>query len=976
MRFYIAILIFISTIVFAFAPGAPTGDVPPLTAETAWRTIDGFKCLFDETREVARYAFPNEPIYFSTDRQTMIAQARTFIDEHPAIFGMSSSGFISGEPVERIGRYWLNFHQENLGIRVLDGEIYFRLFGDGRLWACGSKAFYRFEPENGLPAIDCETARQNALIYTRYEIGQESASLPIDLDLPSELVWFPDDGIAKLAWQVTTAGNRPDIFRMWVSTQTGEILGWNNLVKYQNVSGDVGILFLPAYLDEPYDTGIFVNGGVSFNQTQDTLTDETGHYSYDIWWDGGYLPLRSWLVGLHVFVLRMDGPQAFYARSIYPPTIHSWIWNDDMAIPDELNLYYHTNYIHDWYKTLDPEMTGLDYPVPSRCQDPIQPGNATWDGYGANYGGGDMYLRNLALFSNVIYHEYTHGVSDWIYRDFYFPYSDEPGAINEAFSDYFACSNNNTQYAGDRLATDDTYLRDLVNDSYYPDDWYGEPHADGIMISGAFWDMRMGVYPGRTTWADSIVHFTRYSGISTYDDFAIECFFTADDDGDISNGCTNLALIANSFARHGIGPGYFPTLDATLDSIIDLGDGDGFIGPDEEFQVFITIEYFNDFPYPTALDVYAIGAIDDPQIEALDTYNELGDIENGGEVVASFTFVTDDDILPHYVDINVSAGNPELDSISIGDFEIAIGAGQVLLVNADSGDTYTPFITDALYEIPCVFGSVSATDTTPTEVEMSRFPTVLWFSGDAANALSTQNIADIEDYLESGGSMILTGQDGFDDPAYTDFLDQYFGASIEGDSIFAFLVRGVSGDTIGEHYSMMISGSAGANNQRRPSTLLPTVGTEFAYYAIGDEPIAAIRYSGDCFKTAIIGFGLEAVTSTGAGENLSRWESVLEILEWFGIQIYSEVEERAGLPVSISAKAYPNPFNSSLTFEIATDGDFTLEIFDLAGRQLLHESGVGSRNIAWNADGLGSGIYLYRVNLGNIERCSKIILIK
>jgi len=57
------------------------------------------------------------------------------------------------------------------------------------------------------------------------------------------------------------------------------------------------------------------------------------------------------------------------------------------------------------------------------------------------YFGNNSTLGNLALMSDVLYHEYTHGVVDHVYTTD-LPYSGQTGAMNEAWADYFACTIN------------------------------------------------------------------------------------------------------------------------------------------------------------------------------------------------------------------------------------------------------------------------------------------------------------------------------------------------------------------------------------------------------------------------------------------------------------------------------------------------------------------------------------------------------
>lgn len=79
---------------------------------------------------------------------------------------------------------------------------------------------------------------------------------------------------------------------------------------------------------------------------------------------------------------------------------------------------------------------------------------------------------------------------------------------------------------------------------------------------------------------------------------------------------------------------------------------------------------------------------------------------------------------------------------------------------------------------------------------------------------------------------------------------------------------------------------------------------------------------------------------------------------------------------------YPNPFNPSTIFEfqIPSAGLVTLKIFDLLGREaatiLQGELQAGLHRVEWQANGLPSGIYFYRLATGGWSNTKKLVLIK
>ena len=79
---------------------------------------------------------------------------------------------------------------------------------------------------------------------------------------------------------------------------------------------------------------------------------------------------------------------------------------------------------------------------------------------------------------------------------------------------------------------------------------------------------------------------------------------------------------------------------------------------------------------------------------------------------------------------------------------------------------------------------------------------------------------------------------------------------------------------------------------------------------------------------------------------------------------------------------YPNPFNSSTTirYTMPTAGLVTLDIYDILGRKvqtlLDNNQQAGEYRVIWNADGVGSGVYFYRLTTGSNSISRPMILLK
>ncbi len=79
---------------------------------------------------------------------------------------------------------------------------------------------------------------------------------------------------------------------------------------------------------------------------------------------------------------------------------------------------------------------------------------------------------------------------------------------------------------------------------------------------------------------------------------------------------------------------------------------------------------------------------------------------------------------------------------------------------------------------------------------------------------------------------------------------------------------------------------------------------------------------------------------------------------------------------------FPNPFNPTtvIIYQIATGGQVTLKVYDLLGREvktLMNErQNPGSHSVTFDAKGLASGVYFYRLESGTYAEVKKLVLMK
>jgi hypothetical protein len=99
--------------------------------------------------------------------------------------------------------------------------------------------------------------------------------------------------------------------------------------------------------------------------------------------------------------------------------------------------------------------------------------------------------------------------------------------------------------------------------------------------------------------------------------------------------------------------------------------------------------------------------------------------------------------------------------------------------------------------------------------------------------------------------------------------------------------------------------------------------------------------------------------------------------------IAASVDQQSITPTSRTLlQNYPNPFNpvTVVSYQLPEAGSVRLVVYDLLGREvsvLVNEKKEpGNYTVAWNASRMASGVYLYRMQSGNLVQTRKMILTK
>jgi hypothetical protein len=120
--------------------------------------------------------------------------------------------------------------------------------------------------------------------------------------------------------------------------------------------------------------------------------------------------------------------------------------------------------------------------------------------------------------------------------------------------------------------------------------------------------------------------------------------------------------------------------------------------------------------------------------------------------------------------------------------------------------------------------------------------------------------------------------------------------------------------------------------------------------------------------------------NTGATMGLSILK---HSLVWFAAPTAVDDNVAPGVITDYSlSQNYPNPFNpeTKISFSIAKAGNVSLAVYNVVGQKVADlvngQKAAGKYQITWNANDLASGVYFYRLEVGDFSKTMKMMLLR
>jgi len=500
------------------------------------------------------------------------------------------------------------FQQFYKGIKVVSAELSITVNKYNRVQCIFSDVF---------PDIDITTLPSFSLEYClNMAKGISTFNELQDTEGEKELVIMPvenENGFSyKLAWYMVLHKKRGGPRAFFIDAATGEYLMIRNLlqtysgnssrsgtVKDKNstgsssisksenrtnkksitVSGTVTGKVYPNYPSDALQEYNIKNNyvliyeyvGEEYVYVDVATTNSSGYYELTDQEEGTYYA-KAWLRSPYVKIVNDDAGDAEHTWDL------TWCWDgDDINEYSEPSLFYHVNWIHDYFKASPFNLSLLDN-IQFEAVVNSDEMESSYNGCNAVYsylekkfefGNGGVYegftYTDHAKNRDVIYHEYTHAVVDTIYDNGYMGIRvfgiPESFAMDEAIPDYFASSACNDADHGEGIVTssDTVSQRELDNDftmAFWDTVFFSDnAHRRSQILSGALWDLRSSATV-TTDEANSIIFNALFEDKHTFLDFRDALFQIDDDlygDSDLSNGTPHNSEIMNAFANHEIG---------------------------------------------------------------------------------------------------------------------------------------------------------------------------------------------------------------------------------------------------------------------------------------------------------------------------------------------------------------------------------------------------------------------------------------
>ncbi|MCC6396042.1 MAG: M4 family metallopeptidase [Bacteroidetes bacterium] len=888
--------------------------------------------------------------------------ARSFLKSYAGLMKLNdpSSELVQVEVSrDNLGFTHVRYQQMFRGLEVWGRDLRVHVDGEGQVESFNG----RYVPTPDIP--EPERSGIDAGLAGAIALRHSGAAKTIG---ETRQVYLPDEaGRLTLCWLVPVGGGfdlRKDVF---VETTTGRVVKeYNRIMSDGPVVGSGTDVRGVSRTLGVYQIGsqyVMIDASKSmYNPSQSQFPDDGRGviYAYDF----------------------HNGEESIYY--ITSTNQNSW------SVPSGVSALYTGSKLFDYYKTvhgrnaIDNQGSTMNFAVNFKSNY----SNAFWTGQYMVFGNGDgSTFSDLSGAFDVTAHEMTHGVTEWSAG---LLYENQSGALNESFSDVFGALFEFwlEGAAGDWLMGEDVFTpgtpgdalrsmsdpggpavpagsRQPANMSEYvvlPNTEagdYGGVHTNSGIPNKAFY--LFATSPGVTKEEAGAVYYRALTTYLTKNSRFVDCRLAVIKAAeDLFGGAGNARALAAATAFDAVG---ITTGTSTGDPPVDP--------PVQGTEYVLFVDAYNGRLYRWTVGTTTVG-----QVSATSLYSRPAVTDNGEHV-----FYVDQTGNLHTV--KSDGTNDQALSTSGGFNNIAVSrSGRYLAATSVYSEPYI-----YVFDLDSTAGNKVLQLYTPTyhqgeTVGIIEYPDRIDWTADETRIM-----------YDAYNTAIVTGGDtlGYwdintvrveDGSVARLFAAQARGINI-GNPVFASNTDNIMAlDRMDENGQVLVlavnlnTGDAGVVTNNYSSLGSPAFSKDDGkvYYHYIDESTGTYE---------IWSVDLEADGITGAGNDEGELENAVYPLAFAIGTRPTDVPAAEGIPPAfILDQNYPNPFNpgTEIRFHVPREMRLVLRIYDLLGREvaLLAEGqfSPGAHSVRFDASGLSSGVYLYRLEGEGSVQTRRMMLVK
>ncbi|MBS1903325.1 MAG: hypothetical protein JSS75_06460 [Bacteroidetes bacterium] len=792
---------------------------------------------------------------------------------------------------------------------------------------------------NSIPTYSpvSQEASVSAVDATRTALDALGAGAVVSSD--PALVYVRNDShrMLDLCYDIRTKDSNGMSWRITVNATTGAVTERRQLAHF--FGGDeaatplaqTAVVQGKVHLKIPTDTLTLVTlPFVMVANGADTIVaDSAGRFSVPAKGSNLIASLRSPYTAV---VNNVAGSKSASLSANLPLAATNLLFNNTNSDVAELDAYHTVNGARSYIHRIDTALHRIDQFLlvnvnfNSACNAFYDPPTVSLTFFSAGNG-----CVNTAEIADVVQHEFGHRTQHAIYATVFGQDSDiVNSSLGEGFADVYSAFMRDEPQIGIGFQGTGTELRNCDNTLKWPTDLSIDPHANGSIVAGAFWDLRklIGLDTATHLFQQALWHtpdapdvFSDQALQEAFVNTLLATLIADDNDNNLTNGTPHTKQILTAFAKHNI----------TLSSLISL---DVPQLPDQDT---------GSFPYPISIGAtYSgpVGSIDTNSltlyysIDKGKTYSHIACAPHQSSFISLIPPQPAGSVVLYYVAAKLNISN---DSIVAPTIPYSFLVGYKTLVS-DPCETNTGWSTSlpndaastGLWELAKPVGTYQYPSTPPFFIQQDTDHSpngVMCYVTGNKNAQQTDIRNPSTDDVDGGATTLTTPNFQFDTLRNPVFRYWYYYSNDQGSNPgSASWVVKVSFDS-GAHWRTVVNSPTSTDGWTQVALRLSDYG----------KPTRQVQF--------------QFVASDYLGSLVEAGIDDIELLD--------VIPPTSGVPNTIGEKAlavFPNPVVSGAVLHV-NDEASVLTLTDVTGRLITSGRGIRLRI----PDTTPSGAYLLRV---------------